>query len=223
MIINKKQFWLNKIIGWENGRYNIKDVKSNFLEKFSDKFSSSLMYRQKIAINFLITKIKNKNIVELGCGSGLIANELMHLGAKSYIGIDFATNAIERAKKNTAPEYKENIHFYEKEILDIKDLKGDIIFSLGLIDWLTNEEISHLFKLCSGFKFIHSFSEKKLSPYLYLHKLYVYLSYGRKNKNYVPRYFSQNELISFNDFSIQEQIKFYTDKRLKFSKFIYNL
>ena len=50
MTVDKKDFWEKKIIGWEDGRYNLKDDHINFLENIGDKSSSSLFYRQKICL-----------------------------------------------------------------------------------------------------------------------------------------------------------------------------
>ena len=66
MTVDKKDFWEKKIIGWEDGRYNLKDDHINFLENLGDKSSSSLFYRQKICLEILKDKVYNKDIVELG-------------------------------------------------------------------------------------------------------------------------------------------------------------
>ena len=94
---NIKIFWNNKILHWENSRY----FNNNFSlsEKIASIFSNSLFARREILLKLIKDKIKNKNIIEIGCGSGLLCNKIISYGAKSYFGIDFSSNAIERAKK----------------------------------------------------------------------------------------------------------------------------
>ena len=56
-------------------------------------------YTNRIKINNLTNKIKNKSIVDFGCGHGnfLIAASL--LGAKKCVGIDYGKDSINYAKK----------------------------------------------------------------------------------------------------------------------------
>lgn len=73
---------------------------------------------------------KNKTVLDIGCGTGLLCHEIAKRGAKKVVGIDFSTEAIEEAKKahqHTALEYLNE---------DAKDHKGeyDIIVSLGTLE-----------------------------------------------------------------------------------------
>ncbi|MBT5108905.1 MAG: class I SAM-dependent methyltransferase, partial [Rhodospirillaceae bacterium] len=42
--------------------------------------------------------VKGRRIVELGCGSGLLARDLLACGALSYQGFDISPIAIDRAR-----------------------------------------------------------------------------------------------------------------------------
>ena len=46
-----------------------------------------------VAKKLLLNLVPNKKILEIGCGSGLLAEELIKAGAKSYLGYDFAEHA----------------------------------------------------------------------------------------------------------------------------------
>ena len=220
----KKEFWEKKIIGWEDGRYSLNKTDSNKLENFSDKLSSSLIHRQKIALKYLKPFIENSNIVELGCGSGLLTKSFIELKCKSYTGYDISEKAIERAldisKKNNFPA---NINFFALDINDIKvDEKIDVVFSLGLLDWLDENEIQKIFISFNNAKHLHSISEnRKFNLYIFLHKLYVFLSYGFKSKGYKPTYHTLDDIKNLYNKN-PESLEIVRDKKLKFGAFIKN-
>ena len=69
---------------------------------------------------------KNKKVVEVGCGSGLIASEIIKAGASSYIGYDISEKAIERAiklSKDNNSEHKTS--FYAKPVMDMAEIEAD--------------------------------------------------------------------------------------------------
>lgn len=220
----KKEFWEKKIIGWEDGRYALKKTNTNGLENFSDKLSSSLIFRQKIALQHLKPLIENANIVELGCGSGLLTESFIELKCKSYTGYDISEKAIKRAldisKNNNFPD---NINFFALDINDMKENnKADIVFSLGLLDWLNEKEIQKIFTCFNKAKHLHSISEnRKFNFHILLHKLYVFLSYGFKSKGYKPTYHTLDDIKNLynND---PESLVIVRDKKLKFGAFIKN-
>jgi SAM-dependent methyltransferase len=213
----KKKFWEEKIIAWEDGRYALDKTNLNTLEHISDKLSSSLIFRQKVAIEMLTPLIKDSNIVELGCGSGLLSNIFIKLGCKSYTGYDISEKAIDRAKKNQLPTH---IKFYSAGVSEIKNIDADIVFSLGLFDWLTDMEIEKIFFEFRSAKHLHSISEnKKLDFYIFLHKIYVYLSYGFKTNGYKPKYHTLNDIKKLYA-KEENKISIYRHKKLKFGAFI---
>lgn len=73
-----------------SGSYQQTDVKP-------DKQFSTLPTVLALAGN-----VKNKTVLDLGCGSGFYANALANIGAASVIGIDNSTEQISLAKKNPA-------------------------------------------------------------------------------------------------------------------------
>ena len=221
MIIDKKKFWEDKIIGWEDLRYNKKDKNFNLFEKTVDKTNNTLIFRLNFIFKILQPLIRNKSIIELGCGSGFLANKLIENGAKSYTGYDISEKAIIRAKEfiKKTPS-KNNINFYAKPIMELKKLDADYVFSLGLTDWLTDEEIDHMFKISSQSENLHSISEKRFSISRLLHQLYVYISYGYKSKGYVPRYFDSNKIAQKMSLHTKKKTYFFRNKKLSFGMFI---
>ena len=88
-------------------------------------------------------QFEGKKILEIGCGLGRWA-EFFHDKCETYLGIDYAKNLIELAKKNYNYE---NCHFQVMSALDI-DIEQliikppfDIIFIAGVLIYLNDEDI----------------------------------------------------------------------------------
>jgi len=221
-MIDKKKFWEKKIIQWENGRYGVEKQKNDLVENLSNNLSSSLIYRQRFVLN-LLNKIENKNvtILELGCGSGLIVNKIFDLGFKNYIGVDISENAINRAKEINK-NFEHKAKFYASNTNFVAEEKVNIVFSLGLFDWLENNEISNVFRLYLDSMHLHSISEKKTSIYQFLHKVYVHISYGYKSEGYKPKYHTLENIRKLYTSNFSNEIKIFNHKNLKFGAFIKN-
>ena len=220
----KKDFWEKKIIGWENGRYAFEKTNLSTLENVSDKLSSSLIFRQKFAIELLKPVIKGAKVVELGCGSGLLTQTVFDLGCAHYTGYDISENAIKRAKDLVSNRsIAKNVEYFASDVSEIKNNNPDIVFSLGLLDWLNNDEIKKIFLKFDNSKHLHSISEnRKFNIYIFMHKIYVYLSYGFKSNGYKPTYHSKTDIEKLYYNKKYNTIGAFRDKKLKFGAFIKN-
>src|SRR5438034_10077823 len=98
MIVDPKQFWEAKLVAWEHGRYGQPD-RPGLLEWIANRSSMSLRYRVAITPELLKPFLAEKRVVELGCGSRLLAGKLIESGAASYRGIDIAAPAIGIARE----------------------------------------------------------------------------------------------------------------------------
>jgi hypothetical protein len=77
-------------------------------------------------------------------------------------------------------------------------LEADIVFSLGLLDWISPTEIKRLNVTCKNIpNYLHSFTRRKFSLQLIAHKAFVLISYGLYNKLYMPNYYSFENLKSY--------------------------
>ena len=85
----------------------------------------------------LILKLPQKRILEVGCGTGQLAQMLYDLGYKQYIGFDFSEAAIKIAKK-TCPEQK----FFIGNAYDKKNYKDyDVILSTEVFEHLDDYRV----------------------------------------------------------------------------------
>ena len=104
-----------------------------------------------------------------------------------------------------------------------KNLKTDINFSLGLLDWLNDEEIKILLKKTNRTDCLHSFSELRSDFSQILHRLYVQIAYGHRTGKYVPRYFNSEFLCTLVKSLTGKTPHVVRDKRLSFGVFISTL
>lgn len=197
---DRAEFWNNKILGWEEKRYrSVSEISADLLNNTTVS-GKSLIYRRYLSVQILVPHIRDKNILELGCGSGQIAEGLIAAGAKSYLGVDFAESAIEYANSLAKEKgYAANAKFLVGNTVNLPDYKPDIVFSLGLIDWLSDPEITALFEKMRNVEFLHSISEKRGSLAQFAHRLFCQISYGYRTQSYVPRYMDIDGLSSLTD------------------------
>jgi len=187
---NPKSFWEEKIFTWEENRYKEKVSSASTFECLASRLSGSLRFRRQFALQYLVPHVEGQRIVELGCGSGFLAEELIKHGAVSYFGFDIAQNAIDVANRRTkAANLGSQINFKCVSVDSLPSMEVDVVFSLGLLDWLTDVQLNTLFAHFHSTHYLHSIAEKRLSLQQLIHKFYVNITYGYRTGNYVPRYY----------------------------------
>jgi len=219
--VDTRDFWNEKILTWEDDRYA--GGKSGLLEKFANRFSG-LPQRLANAGTILLPRVAGKHVVELGCGSGLLAEDVIGAGAASYQGFDISDEAMRRAQERAdAAGFEGRIRFAAGDVKELGDLESDIVFSLGLLDWLTADQLDAVFKIGAGRDFLHSFSERQMSFWRLAHKAYVWLAYGRKTGAYVPSYHDVDELVEIARRYTDKDIRPFRDPRMRFGCFLTTL
>jgi SAM-dependent methyltransferase len=195
MTTDPKAFWEQKILRWEADRYGAGSADAPFLEKLARRASRSLRARLAIAAELLRPHVAGKRVVELGCGSGLLTDGLIEAGAASYRGYDIAESAIAAARARAqASPHADRVAYDVADVGALPPLQADVVFSLGLFDWLTTEQIEAVFRAGGDSDYLHAIAEKRVSLSQYVHRAYVYVSYGHRTGAYVPRYFRVAEL-----------------------------
>ena len=79
----------------------------------------------------LIGEVKNKIILDLGCGSGFFTTEFANMGAKQVIGIDNSEEQLNIAKKHP----RRNISYECGDIFTDELPKADIVFAPYVINY----------------------------------------------------------------------------------------
>ena len=222
--MDPKKFWDDKILGWEDGRYNFSDNTSSMLEKIADQASASLRFRLNFAKELLLPHVTGKKIIEIGCGSGYLTANLVQAGAESYVGYDIAAAAIERARTISLDAgISSQVKYIHSGLENIESLDADIVFSLGLLDWLNDAELEKLFCISGNARWLHAIAEKRFSASQWLHRLYVQISYGYKNRGYIPRYYKCSHIEEIARRYCSNPITVIRDPRLSFGLFMSTL
>ena len=209
-MLSKKKFWDQKILSWEKNKYK---KESRFYD-----VNNSLKQRLLLASSVIHQMPKRTDLLELGCGSGQLWENIKLLKL-SYRGVDFSEMAIRAFEKRI--QNSKNNHLVSLFCEDCVENKhsAEIVISLGLLDWLSCEEIKKLTEIYKNTWYLHSFSEKRFSLSQILHKFYVFMSYGYKTGSYRPAYYKPGYLLNL----FGPQAKIYRNPGLSFGAFIYNL
>ena len=221
MPVDAKEFWEAKLIGWEQGRYGSPDRPLGFLEWIANRSSSSLRFRVSIVPELLKPFLSNKKVVELGCGSGIIARKLLDYGAASYFGIDIAESAIETARSRYGNDARMQFQF--GSVAGLPPLSADLVVSLGLFDWLTDDEIAAVFRQSGKADFLHAIAERRPGIQQWLHRSYVQLAYGYRTDQYRPRYLTCEHVKSLSAAGASRPLYVYRNWRLSFGALLSSL
>ncbi len=154
MIINKDKHKVSIRKFW--------DRITNFYYKNYGEF---LPYSEKKVYLKLIGNLKNKKIIDLGCGSGTFSVFLANKGATVF-GIDFSIQQIKLAKKNLRKRkrVRNRLFFITKDIEYLKGFKDqsfDIAISVHTIHYVNNlnKSLKEIYRILKpGGKLIFSIS-----------------------------------------------------------------
>jgi putative flippase GtrA/SAM-dependent methyltransferase len=218
-----KAFWDSKILGWESTRYG-RPESSDLIEGLAGQISSSVRFRLDAAVRLLAPHLAGRRVVELGCGSGRLAERLLLLGAASYQGYDFSEVAIARAKQRAAASPRgEAMRFAVAAVADAPPQGDALLISFGLIEWLTPAELDRLFALGRQGSCLHALSERRRSATQFIHRAYVHFAYGRINGGYVPRYHQVEEIAAIANRHGIGPLGVFRHRRMRFGIFVSDL
>jgi SAM-dependent methyltransferase len=219
MSVDRQQFWDHKILDWEADKY---DHVNGALGKVFD-VNQSLKKRFDFAKKILAQAAKGKTILELGCGSGRLMEQALKAGAKKYIGVDISSVAINEAESRAKKrDLTATTEFHASGLSELRLGKVDLVFSLGLLDWLDLPELAEAFKHIPCEYYFHSYSEKRFSLQQLAHRCYVYVLYGHKTKSYVPKYYSREQMKELFEAIYGEAPKFFRPN-ISFGDIVYKL
>lgn len=218
--IDSQQFWDGKILRWEGKKY---DTAKGGIRHFLD-INRSLKIRMQITERVLKQIVKDRTVLEIGCGTSRLLPTIIQSGAKKYIGIDVSKVAIEQAQSR-AKELGASmiVAFHQADAVSLEGMAPDICFSLGLLDWLEPSEILRMIRRIRCQYYLHSFSERRPSLKLMLHRLYVYCLYGHRTGPYRPKYYTLAQMLEIFRSCYGITPKHFRSRSLSFGSFIFQL
>lgn len=141
--------------------------------------------------NQMKVDVKNKSVLDLGCGRGELCIASARKGARKVVGLDFSQDAIEISKehlKNCHDLKKDNIFFLQGNALELAlNEKFDVIFLTDIVEHLYDEQLQVIFKCVgehlakNGIVVIHTMPTKEFIMFGQLFKFVTYLLKRKKH------------------------------------------
>jgi SAM-dependent methyltransferase len=143
------KYWKEHVLSWEAGAY-YKDRRTtpSFWDRTSAIFRGRAMYvRMDAAMQLVSPHVAGLNVLDIGCGSGRFAFELLAAGAERVVGIDVSPAAIEAAdaQRRQSP-YVDRLEFRVMDVThpDVRLPQVDLITALGVIEYFDAPALSAL-------------------------------------------------------------------------------
>jgi len=159
--------------------------------------------RHMAAYAFALQFVKDRVILEDGCGSGYGSYYLAANGAKKVVGIDVAAEAIEYAKSRYRRENLEFIHMDSTE-LSFSDESFDVVTSFQVIEHIENTDkfLLQMVRVLKkqGTALISTPNKQTYSPNTVEpeNPFHVREFYLREFRELLFRYFSEVEILGVN-------------------------
>lgn len=220
---DRGRFWEDKILTWEEGRYAPERSSGGLLEWFADRASASLRFRLASAGELLAPHVAGRHVVDVGSGSGRLAEAIVAAGAASYHGLDIAAAAVEAGRRLAASHGWDHVHFTQGGLPDLPDIPRDLVVSLGLTDWLPDAELDALFAWSGDAHYLHAVPERLARPDQWVHRAYVWVAYGHRTGGYVPRYFDLRAFAQRIQAHHPAPVRVWRDPRLSFGTYLTDL
>jgi ubiquinone/menaquinone biosynthesis C-methylase UbiE len=123
-----------------------KYIKKQFLENYEKKTVEHWWGVYPSIINEL--KIKNKNILDVGCGNGSLTSAISKQGAKRVIGVDISKKWIKFCKKKYSSI--KNLDFYRADASNLDKIKKNsqdyVLLNFVLLHITKEKKIQRIFE-----------------------------------------------------------------------------
>lgn len=171
------------LYSWEIKMEEIQNIYDNkeFFNSYKEMRDGKINANELIeipTIKSMLPNLKDKKILDLGCGEGEMSRYFVENGAKMVVGVDVSMNMIKEARKKKA----DNLQFKRLAMEELSTLKGkfDIVFSSLAFHYVENFD-----------KLMRDISDKlKKNGYLLFsqeHPLVTCIVKGKDESKYIER------------------------------------
>jgi SAM-dependent methyltransferase len=115
------------------------------------KLRPGLRTRRDVALG-VVDSYAGPRVLDVGCGSGRIAENVLEHGASAYVGIDFSEPMLDLARERLQ-RFEEKVELVCGDFRDAPlDGKFEVVLGLGLFDYLPDATpfAQRMGELCSG-------------------------------------------------------------------------
>jgi cyclopropane fatty-acyl-phospholipid synthase-like methyltransferase len=143
------KYWKKHVLSWEAGAY-YKDrrTRPSFWDRTSSIFRGRAMYvRMEAALQLVSSHVGGLRVLDIGCGSGRFAFELLEAGAQHVTGVDVSPAAVEAANAHRAQSScADRLDFTVMDLTDpgVELPQVDLITALGVIEYFDAPALSAL-------------------------------------------------------------------------------
>jgi cyclopropane fatty-acyl-phospholipid synthase-like methyltransferase len=174
---DQKEYWENRILDWEDISYGTAEAKPvSLVERAGHYFRGPVRHRPLVAMQ-IVQKAKPARILELGCGSGRLAFDLVTRAGVSHVtGVDISEHAVNFANERArALGMSDKLTFLASSIADL-DFNAqkpyDFVLGMGLTPYLNEMEFARLFEAMRGATFLFDVHPKGVSLQNFSHAVY---------------------------------------------------
>ena len=110
-----------------------------------------LFARREFALD-VVRSYSSPRVLDVGCGSGRVAEQVLEVGASEYVGVDFSEPMLELAKDRLA-QYGSQVSLVCGDFLEVElDGSFDVVLALGFFDYTPEPDafVERFREVCSG-------------------------------------------------------------------------
>jgi len=219
-----KKYWDEKIKIWSETSYDAQQPKG-IINKIFKKLRKSIDARLQTAITLLIPNIKNRTVLDIGCGVGVLGFSLIQSGCSHYTGIDISEVAIQEAQKRAKIcNLTDKMNFLCLDILNIDTFPiADISVGLGLLDWFNLNDVEKIIAKLKDRKILLTYSEEDNSLAEIIHRYYLVKRLQWKKKGVYAYHFKREDMAKILDRYGFKDIIYVKNRQMRFGVIFHNL
>lgn len=218
-----RQYWDEKITWWASSSYE--ERPRGTLDRFMAKLRRSVHARAVIALEILQPHLKDRTVLDVGCGNGHFLNGCLEAGARHVIGVDIAPAAVDEARRiSERNRTADRTTWLVGRAGDGNLPEADIVTGFGLIDWLGRDECLEFFRFLKGKRFVFSYSEMDGSFDEWVHYFYLIKRLEWFGKG-VRAYHHPRETIlgRLRRAGIKDDVEVVVRSEMRFGRLVHNL